>query len=84
MRTANRKERPQCRQAIHNLKLRPYLEHGVWDGNTYWQGSDPQLHSAMSDGLRVQMRKMAQEGVWGPVRILRNIWFDGRRYIPIA
>ena len=60
----DRKERNGCRQAIHNLQIRPYLENSVWDGTTYLQGIDPEGHSGMSEGLRVQMRKMAEEGEW--------------------
>ena len=45
-------------------KSGPYLENSVWDGTTYLQGTDPEGHSGMSEGLRVQMRKMAEEGEW--------------------
>lgn len=77
-----RKERPLCRRSIHKKKLRPYVENGIWDGVTFCTANDPQGHFGMTDGMTAQMRKMAEEGVWGEIRIVRNLWYTGEYYRP--
>lgn len=65
------KERPLCRKTILNRKLSPFLVNGTWDGR---RSVNPEgTRGWLSEGMRRQMRKMILEGVWGPVKIDRNV-----------
>jgi hypothetical protein len=61
------KERPQCRKAIISLGLQPHLANGIWDGLSYI-APDGHYSIGMSEGMERQMRKMVQEGYWGPIK----------------
>ncbi len=61
------KERPRCRKVIVERGYRPYLVDREWDG---LHCVDPDgRRTGMSDGLRLQMKKMILEGYWGEVGI---------------
>ena len=64
------KERPLCRKAILDMELSPLLVNGVWNGKRA-VGKDGR-QSSLSDGMKRQMRKMVQEGAWGPIRTGRG------------
>jgi hypothetical protein len=63
------KERPLCRKAILKLGIAPFLTNGIWDGR-HAVDKEGQRGSP-SDGMRKQMRKMVDEGVWGAVKTQR-------------
>ena len=62
-------ERPICRQAVAKMQLDPFIVNGVWDGLTYRDENGNPASRHPSKGLRTQIRKMVEEGHWGPVTI---------------
>jgi hypothetical protein len=56
------RERPDCRRYILRLGLRPHIEpDGKWRKRAVNEQGEV---SHLSDGLRKQMRLMAEEGLW--------------------
>jgi hypothetical protein len=64
------RERPVCRKAILRMRLAPSLVDGVWDGKHAVHADG--RRSLMSDGMRREMRRMIEEGVWGPITTSRR------------
>ena len=56
------KERPRCRRVIIEHQLTPYPSVAAWDGCSAF---DRGRRTFLSDGLKVQMRRMIVEGYWG-------------------
>jgi hypothetical protein len=71
------RERPKCRAAILAKEWRPYVEPGRgWNGLTMVDKSGKRL--TVSYPLRVQIRKMVSEEVWGPIRVDHPRWLAAR------
>lgn len=66
----NKRERPKCRQVIIALGLTPWPSIAKWDKIralenstiTFMTGRPRIVH--LSTGMRIQMRRMIEEGVW--------------------
>jgi len=51
------------------LGVKPYVVNGAWDNLSYIEPDGKVRQSGLSEGLRIQFRKMVHEGVWGDVTI---------------
>ncbi len=65
------KEHPNCRKVILRDGILPYIVGGVWDNFTV-VGREGR-YVGLSDNMRLQIRKMVREGVWGDVRVDRRV-----------